>query len=267
MNAEEYLRSGQLDEALANVRESVKKSPADPKPRIFLFQLLSVLGQWDKALTQLQVLSEMDADSMLLARIFTPVLHCEALRTEVFAGKRSALIFGEPEEWIGLLVQGNQLVAEGKFGASRELRERAFEAAAAVPGKINGHPFDWIADADSRLGPILEVIMDGKYYWVPFSRIQKIQAEPPTDLRNLVWTAAHFTWSNGGDAPGFIPTRYAGTESKLDSTLRLAKKTEWEQKDADLHIGLGQRLLATNESEYPLLELRTIEFSPVPVAT
>ena len=98
MNAEEYLRSGQLDEALANVRESVKKSPADPKPRIFLFQLLSVLGQWDKALTQLQVLSEMDADSMLLARIFTPVLHCEALRTEVFAGKRSPLIFGEPEE-------------------------------------------------------------------------------------------------------------------------------------------------------------------------
>lgn len=267
MNAEEYLRSGQLDEALANVRESVKKSPADPKPRIFLFQLLSVLGQWEKALTQLQVLSEMDADSMLLARIFTPVLHCEALRTEVFAGKRSPLIFGEPEEWIGLLVQGNQLVAEAKFAASRELRERAFEAAPAVPGKINDQPFDWIADADSRLGPILEVIMDGKYYWVPFSRIQKIQAEPPTDLRNFVWTAAHFTWSNGGNAPGFIPTRYAGTESKSDSSLRLAKKTEWEQKDADLHIGLGQRLLATNESEYPLLELRTIEFSPVPVAT
>jgi type VI secretion system protein ImpE len=267
MTAEEHLRSGRLDEALAGAREAVKKSPADAKPRIFLFQLLSVLGQWDKALTQLQVLGEMDADSMLLARIFTPALHCEALRAEVFAGKRSPLIFGDPAEWIGLLVQANQLIAEGKFAASREPRERAFEAAPAISGKINGQPFEWIADADSRLGPILEVMLDGKYYWLPFSRIQKVHVEPPTDLRNFVWTAAHFTWTNGGDTPGFIPTRYAGTESTSDSALRLAKKTEWEQKDDELYIGLGQRLLATNEAEYPLLELRDIEFSPAPVAT
>ena len=267
MNAEDYLRSGQLEEALASLRESVKKSPADAKLRIFLFQLLCVVGSWDKALTQLQVLSDMDADSMLMAQIYTPVLHCEALRAEVFSGKRSPLIFGDPEEWIGMLVQAGQLVGEGKFAASRELRERAFEAAPAVPGKINDKPFEWIADADSRLGPVLEVIMDGKYYWVPFSRIQKVLVEPPTDLRNLIWTAAQFTWTNGGQSPGFIPTRYAGSETSSDPKLRLAKKTEWDQKDEELYVGLGQRLLATNETEFPLLELRTIEFAPIPAAT
>jgi type VI secretion system protein ImpE len=245
----------------------VKKSPAEAKPRIFLFQLLSVLGQWDKALTQLQVLSEMDADSMLMAQIFTAPLHCEALRAEVFAGKRSPLIFGEPEEWIGMLVQANQLIAEGKFAASRELRERAFEAAPAVAGKINDQAFEWIADADSRLGPILEVMVEGKYYWVPFSRIQKVRVEPPTDLRNFVWTVAQFTWTNGGNAPGFIPTRYQGSESSPDASVRLARKTEWQEKDEDLYIGLGQRLLATNETEYPVLEVRTLEFSLAPVAT
>ena len=262
MNAEEHLRRGDLDQALASVRDAVKKSPADAKPRIFLFQLLCVLGQWEKALTQLQVIQEMDADSMLLAQIFTPVLHCEALRAEVFAGRRSALIFGEPEEWIGLLVQANQLAAEGKFVASTELRERAFESAPAMGGTINGQPFAWIADADSRLGPLLEVIMDGKYYWVPFSRIQKLHTEPPTDLRDFVWTAAQFTWTNGGAAPGFIPSRYAGSESASDSSLRLGRKTEWAQKDEELYIGLGQRLLATDQSEYPLLETRHIEFAP-----
>ena len=205
MNAEDYLRSGQLDEALASLRESVKKSPADAKLRIFLFQLLCVVGSWDKALTQLQVLGDMDADSMLMAQIYTPVLHCEALRAEVFSGKRSPLIFGDPEEWVGLLVQAGQMVGEGKFTASRELRERAFEAAPAVPGKINDKSFEWIADADSRLGPVLEVIMDGKYYWVPFSRIHKVLVEPPTDLRNLIWTAAQFTWTNGGQSPRVYP--------------------------------------------------------------
>src|SRR5438046_2542338 len=110
MNAEEQLREGRLDEAMASLREAVKKSPADAKLRIFLFQLLSVLGQWEKALTQLQVLHDLDVDSALLAQIYTPVVHCEALRGQVFAGKRSPLIFGEPEEWIGLLLQANQLL-------------------------------------------------------------------------------------------------------------------------------------------------------------
>ena len=266
MTAEESLRSGQLDDALANARSAVKESPTDAKPRIFLFQLLAVLGQWEKALTQLQVLRDMDADSMLLAEIFTPVLHCEALRSEVFAGRRSPLIFGEPEEWIGLLVQANQLIAEGKFEASGELRARAFDAAPAVAGKINEQPFAWIADADSRLGPLLEVMMEGKYYWVPFHRIQKVKVEAPTDLRNLVWTAAQFTWTNGGNSPGFIPTRYAGSESSSDSGVRLARKTEWAEKGEDLYIGMGQRLLATNETEYPLLELRSLELVPAPVS-
>jgi type VI secretion system protein ImpE len=265
MTAEESLRAGQLDEALAGVRSAVKKAPTDAKPRIFLFQLLSVLGQWDKALTQLQVLREMDADSMLLAEIFTPVLHCEALRAEVFAGRRSPLIFGEPEEWIGLLLQANQLVAEGKFDAAAELRARAFEAAPAVSGKINEHAFDWIADADSRLGPLLEVIMEGKYYWVPFHRIQRVKMEAPTDLRNFVWTAAQFTWTNGGNTPGFVPTRYPGSESVADSSIRLAKKTDWLQKDAETYIGLGQRLFATNETELPLLEVRSLELAAAPL--
>jgi len=266
MTAEESLRTGQLDDALATARGAVKKSPTDAKPRIFLFQLLAVLGQWDKALTQLQVLRDMDADSMLLSEIFRPVLQCEALRAEVFAGRRSPLIFGEPEEWIGLLVQANQLIAEGKFEASNELRARAFEAAPAVAGKVNEDAFEWIADADSRLGPLLEVIMEGKYYWVPFHRIQRVKVEAPTDLRDFVWTAAHFTWTNGGNTPGFIPTRYAGSESSSDNNLRLARKTEWTQRDEELYVGLGQRLFATNQTEYPLLEIRSLEFAPVPVS-
>ncbi len=30
----------------------------------------------------------------------------------------------------------------------------------------------------------------GKYYWVPFCRIQKIETEKPIDMRDLVWLPA-----------------------------------------------------------------------------
>ncbi len=86
MNAEEYIKAGQLDEALALAQEAVRKTPAVARPRILLFQLLSVLGQWERALTQLNVLRDMDPECMVLAEIFRPVLQCEKLGEPVFAG-------------------------------------------------------------------------------------------------------------------------------------------------------------------------------------
>ena len=261
MSAEEFIKAGHLDEALACAQDDVRKAPAEARPRVLLFQLLSVLGQWERALTQLNVLKDMDADCMLLAQVFRPVLQCEALREEIFAGKRGPLIFGEPVEWIGLLVQANQLLAQRQVAAALELRNRAFESALATPGTINDQRFEWIADADSRLGPIIEAIIDGKYYWVPFFRVRSIRTEPPQDLRDLVWTAAQFVWANGGESPGFIPTRYPGTENAIDNSLRLARKTEWSDQGNDLYIGLGQRMLATDQTEIALTEVRQIELS------
>jgi type VI secretion system protein ImpE len=258
MKPEELLKEGLLDEALKALQQVVRDDPANPKPRVFLFQLFSILGDWNRANTQLQVLSDMDSDSMMLARIFEPILLCEAVRTDVFAGKRTPIIFGEPPEWIGSLAEAMSLFGKGEFRAGAKLRDQAFEAAPTSAGKVNGESFEWIADADERLGPILEVILEGKYYWVPFCRLRKVFIEPVTDLRDLVWAPAQFVWENGGEAAGHIPTRYPGTEASQESALRLARKTEWVDKSG-VHTGLGQRVLATDANEYPLLEIRTIE--------
>jgi type VI secretion system protein ImpE len=260
MTAEQLLKDGRPDEALKDLQKAVRDDPANPKPRVFLFQLLSVLGDWQRADTQLKVLSDMDSDSMMLSRIFAPILPCEAIRAEVFAGKRSPIIFGEPPEWVGSLVQAMELFGKDEFRAGTELRDKAFEAAPMTPGKINGEAFEWIADADERLGPVLEVILEGRYYWIPFCRIRQIFIEPVTDLRDLVWAPAQFVWENGGQASGHIPVRYAGTERSEDGNLKLARKTDWRDKGG-LNIGLGQRILGTDMGEYPLLEVRTLEFT------
>ena len=64
---------------------------------------------------------------------------------------------------------------------------------------------------------------------------------------------------------GAIATRAADAEAWVEVTLKLARKTEWEMA-GDFNIGFGQRLLATDTGEYPLLEIRTLELD-VPGAT
>ena len=151
-----------MEDALSALQAEIRGKPEDSRLRIFLFQLNCALGRLDKALTQLQVIASLDAETMLLAQIFRPVIACELLRREVFQGKRTPLIFGEPMEWLGLLVQANELVARGEFAAAAESRASAFDGAPASSGKVNGQPCEWVADADSRLGPVLEAIVEGK---------------------------------------------------------------------------------------------------------
>lgn len=261
--AEESLHAGDLPAALQQLQEQVRKQPANVQYRVFLFQLLAVLGQWDKAMTQLNVLGEMDASTLPMVQTYREAIHCERLRAEVFAGRRSPLIFGDPYPWMALLLEALRLTADGHHVQARAARDQAFESAAATPGTVDGQPFAWIADADTRLGPVIEAIVNGRYYWIPFQRIRSIRLETPADLRDLVWMPAQFTWANGGASVGLIPTRYPGSETAGDNAIRMARKTEWLDCGSDLYCGLGQRMLATDAGEYPLLEVRAIELTPL----
>ena len=151
-------------------------------------------------------------------------------------------------------------LADGQIDKAAELRDQAFDQAPTSSGRIDDDEFEWIADADERLGPVLEVFLNGRYYWIPFEHVHVVDMDPPEDLRDLVWTPAQFQWANGGDAVGFIPTRYPGTEASNDDRLRMSRITEWLDPDGDegVAIGLGQRILATDQNEYPLLATRKI---------
>jgi len=258
-SAEENVKAGRLDEALSDLQAQVRKNPADAKLRVFLFQLLAVRGEWDRALTQLKVTSDMDASTVAMLKTYQEVLRCEVLRAEVFAGRRTPLLFGKPAEWMALLVEAMRLTATEKYEEARSLRERAFEAAPAMAGKIDGQPFAWIADADSRLGPLMEAIVNGRYYWIPFSRVKEIRVEKPQDLRDIAWMPASLSLANGGDVVAFIPTRYPGTEASKDMRLVMARGTEWQERPADTFLGLGQRLWTTDQGDHALMDVRAVQ--------
>lgn len=260
MTPENMLKEGRLDEALQGLAARVRGNPSDAKARVFLFQLLALLGQWERAGNQLKMSGELDPLNTLMVSAYEQALRGERERADVLAGKRQPTIIGEPESWLALQLQSLKLAAERHYAAALSLREQAFEQAEAVSGQIDGTPFEWLADADPRFGPCLEIILNGGYAWVPFARIAKLKFEEPTDLRDKVWTPVQVTWSNGGEALGFVPTRYPDSEKSADGDAVLARKTEWIDQGEEFFVGCGQRMFATDAGEYPLLDVRSIVF-------
>ena len=257
--AEERIRANDPKAALAALTAAVKAKPANPKLRIFMAQLLCVLGQWERAHTQLNVVADMDAEAGPMREMVGYALRCELLRAAVFAGRRSPMVFGQPDEWMAVLIESLLQASQGEAALSIELAERAFEAAPATRGRINGAPFEWIADADSRLGPVLEAMINGRYYWIPFSRLASVSIDAPSDLRDRVWLPAKLSFANGGEAIAMIPTRYPGSEASADGAIQMAARTDWIDLGQARFAGLGQRVLVTDEGEHDMLGVRLIE--------
>ncbi|MES9850215.1 MAG: type VI secretion system accessory protein TagJ [Candidatus Thiodiazotropha sp. L084R] len=153
-----------------------------------------------------------------------------------------------------------RLSGKGEHAQAENLRNQAFELAPTTPGTIDDQAFNWLADADTRIGPMFEAIVNGRYYWIPMQRIKKISIDPPEDLRDMVWTPAHLTFENEGESVALLPARYPGTENETETALKLSHKTEWLTPADGVYIGLGQRMLASDQDEYPLLNTREIEF-------
>jgi len=81
--AEQSLRDGDPVAALKYLQEQVRAKPADSKLRVFLFQLLAVTGQWERALNQLNVAAELDPAALAMAQMYREAIRCELLREQV----------------------------------------------------------------------------------------------------------------------------------------------------------------------------------------
>lgn len=269
------LQSGELDRCLEELKNEVRAAPSDPEKRVFLFQLYSLLGELDKALTQLNVCRDLDPKNVEMAQTYQEVLRCEGLRAAVFRGERTPLVLGEPPAWIGMLLEALRHLAQNDLASFSRLQQEAFEAAETSSGTLypfstgagddaaeEGQAFEWIADADMRMGPVVEAIVNGRYYWIPFSNIKTIVFEKPVDLRDLVWTPVAFEWTNDGQAVGFIPTRYPQSHANDDDQIRLARMTSWDSPGEEIFLGQGQRVFATDVQDFPITGIRRLVLNP-----
>ena len=259
MAYDQALKEGRLEDALADVEEKIRSQPSEIKHRIFLFQLLSVQAQWLRAGKQLDVIAKLDDGALAMVHEYRSAIECEMYREEVFSGNKDPIFMGKPEEWQALMLQALKLTSKDKDADSQVLTNKAFEMAPAASGSINGDAFVWIADADTRLGPLLEVFVEGQYRWVPFSKIKRIAIEAPENLRDFVWMPAHIQWETEGESFVLIPTRYPFSADQSDQ-LALSRKTEWLEKGDGGFTGFGQKIFTTDANDYPLLDIRDVFF-------
>jgi type VI secretion system protein ImpE len=263
---EDLIAAGDPAGALKALQQQVRTKAADPKLRVFLFQLLCLLGQWQRALDQLKVCGELDASTLAMVGTYEPAIRCETVREAVFAGRTLPHVFGPPTAWVALLAQALQLDAAGQAPAATQSRAQALEQAEPSRGQLGEQAFEWITDADSRLGPTLEVIINGRYGWLPMCHVSALQIEPVEDLRDLVWAPAQLTFVNGGDTVALLPVRYAGTPVAEGGALAMARQTEWLDMGEGQYRGIGQRVLSTDTAELGLLEIRSIHIEAAAAA-
>lgn len=262
MNFEAALRTGTPTAALPDAIEAVRRAPANGDARLTLAQIFTLLGEWERARAQWEFVAEFAPPLIPLAAACSALVRAESIRAEVWAGRRLPSLLGQPEPWMGGLLQALSMTARGEMEAAGRLRRASLEAAPAVAGSLNGQAFTWIADADSIIGPMLEIVVEGRYLWAPFTRIRSLEMDPPTRVRDLIWTDVRFTWITGGSSVGYVPVRYEGTERAGEDALLLARRTEWQNLGADTWRGRGQRMLCTDQGEHGWLDVRRLVLEP-----
>lgn len=253
------LKSGRIDEARSALIAEVKRRPERLDSWSQLFGVECLLGRYEKALAHLDVMASLDADWMMPVHIYRGLIACEKSRRDVFAGGGSPVIMGDPPAWLSGYARALVAESQGQFEEALTLREQSWEETPAFACKVDDKECEWLADDDPRLGPILEIFVEGTYYWVPFGGWTELSTQKPAFITDLLWLPSRIVLANGTPVNGYIPTRYVGTEDVNDAAVRLGHTTQWPAGPGGVsRRGLGQRCFTSNIGDFSLLEIRKI---------
>jgi type VI secretion system protein ImpE len=232
MSAQELFKAGKLNEAIEALGVEVRDNPTDARRRTFLFELLCFKGDYDRAEKHLNILADATPDARVGAILYFSALHAERLRQDLF----------EKKDYPVTPATGNPR-----------------------GGTINGQPFETLEDADPRVGPRLELFAAGAYLWIPIEHIESIELEPPRRLRDLLWapalvrTGPAFKDTELGEV--LLPVLAPFSWKHSDDEVKLGRSTVWTEVDG-VNLPSGQRMFSVDEEDFPLLEIRKIEFTP-----
>jgi type VI secretion system protein ImpE len=233
MHAGQLFQAGKLDQAIQALSAELRDNPTDAQRRTFLFELLCFAGAYDRAEKHLDFLATGGKDAQLGALLYQGALHAERTRSELFQKRE----YPAPP------------AAEG----------------AALSGTLNGQPFSSFEDADPRVGAKLEVFAAGQYMWLPLEHIASLEMQPPKRLRDLLWAPAVVRTGPGfkGQELGevLLPVLTPLSFRHQDDAVRLGRLTVWENLEDGQPAPAGQRMFLVDDEEFPILEVRRLEFA------
>jgi type VI secretion system protein ImpE len=262
----EWSHAKPLSEALSRAEAGVRAQPQDPSARWLLFELLCVLGQWERALKQLQTWAGLSRDNESTAHVMRGLVRAEHQRMEVFAGRNvPATLAGSgvpAPAWLAGLAEALRLAVPGgeaALEAADVAREASLAEAPETAGESNLLSFEWITDSDTRLGPVCEVILAGAYRWVAISDLASVTKSAPAHLLDLVWSQVDLVLRDGAALKGYMPMRYPAQAGERDALL-LARETVWTDVGRCV-VARGQKMWSTDAGDIALLDLRSCRFA------
>jgi type VI secretion system protein ImpE len=224
-----------LDAAIETLGVELRDNPTDAQRRVFLFELLALSGQYDRAEKQLDVLARAGAKAEMGTMLYRSAIEAERVREHMFA--------------------------TGDYPSA--------PAPGPVAGTRDGASFLEIEDGDPRLGARLEVIAGGRYLWIPFAHVASVRIEAPTRLRDVRWLPARIATNASvrdlelGEV--LLPALTAGAFRHADPEIRLGRATDWEELPNDGGFApVGQKVWKIDGEYVPLLQIRDLTVTPAP---
>lgn len=257
------LRDKGIAQAIADTERSIRAEPTAPTHRWLLFQLLCLTGDWARARTLLPAAAHAVAPSKTgaasVAMLYEQLITAEQARDQVFAGLSAPAFLGQAPAWALSLVEALAIESLGDQAAADARREAGLADAPSVKGWTDKGAFEWLADADSRLGPVCELMHEGQYFWVPMDEVSAIFLPEPNRIADLVWTPVSLSLVNGQTLQAHMPARYAGSEHASDAA-RLGRETLWREQGSTGTFGIGQKMWMHDAGELALHDVRECHF-------
>ncbi len=249
--------SGSVAQALQNAEVRVRQQPGAFAECWQLFQWLCVMGDWPRALTQLQVATQLTPDFAQTAHVYRNLIRAEVFRADVIKGAVEPGALLPSPDWMTPLCNALALAEAGDTDGSDHYRQQALSEVPNSSGAFDGSRFDWITDSDTRFGPTCEIVSGGRYTWLSFAQMRKLEMERVTGLLDLVWRPLTVTLVDDTVSRGFTPVRYPGSERGSDA-LQLARETHWSEVGQTGIVARGQKTWMTSAGDVGLLDVSTL---------
>jgi type VI secretion system protein ImpE len=261
MTASDLFRAGKLNEAISEAQAAVRSRPNDEGARYLLAELLCFNGELDKADKQLDTLRDLDPKSMMTVSMFRQLIRSEQAREQFFQDGRVPDFIDKPTPDLELRLRAAVLLREGNKAEAARLLEQAESQRAPAKGVCNDQAFDEFRDGDDLTAAFFEVYTaTGKYYWLPFEKVEEIEFRPPERPRHLLWRSARLSVRDAAEIEVHLPALYAGSAKHSDLQARLGRTTDWIGGDGEPMRGVGQRTFLAGDEAIGLMELKTIRF-------
>ncbi len=257
MTPTEYYQAGRLREAIDAQVAEVKAKPTDQARRLFLFELLAFSGELDRATRQIDAVRYDEPDLALAGLAYRKLIDSETARRRCFEGGEPPEILGEMTESIRLRLAALAEIRSGRPSEALTLLNQAAEVTPEAKGTLNGRPFTTLRDADDLFGGVLEVMAQGKYFWVGLEQVVAMAMKPPRFPRDLLYIPARLDLeSESGEV--FLPALYPRSHVHADDAIRLGRATDWETLADGPTLGVGARLFLVDDDATGLLEWREL---------